>query len=541
MSHHSGMRSSASRWLIAVAALLLPYARAVAQSPPWEGLRPGPHTIGFRVIQLWDRGRTRLPPADFSGRRTVGDVAVPVQLAVWYPAVRSRSARPMTLLELRLVAVHDAENGRIDARERFAAPVAADSAAAISDAMRVMRRVSDADTLRAETQPDVVVSRPLASYRDAAPSPGRFPVAVIEGDASISNTSVLAEYLATHGWIVIVTSSRTAASMPLEASEPRIPVEMGVRGIEHGVSAALALPGADPSRLVIVGVNFAGLAALEYQMRYMRAAAVVTINGSETIDDRARVLRASPWFDAARIRVPVLNVHMDQPGAPPANRGYLEALGYADRLSLVVKGLDHSGLIGNPLVFPTATPARRAGYAYLIRAIHATIARAVGETIDDFLARSPEVEGFPADIVMELWRRPALPAIPTRAEFAEILWDRRDIATATRLFRDARSRDSTVRLFTEIDMGVYAFRYQRLGRVDDALAVHRLTLEAYPDSYRARNDIGALLLARGDTAGAVREFELALDLLARTTTVSADEKAVQERAWRARVDRLRRR
>jgi hypothetical protein len=272
----------------------------------------------------------------------------------------------------------------------------------------------------------------------------------------------------------------------------------------------------------------------------MRAFAVVTINGSETIDNRGQWLLTSPWFDAARIRVPVLNVHYDQPGSSPANRGYLEALKYADRRSLVVRGLDHAALIGNPLVFPTATPARRTGYAYLIRAIHATIGRAVGDTAADVLARSPGTWGFPADIVKELWHRPALPAIPTRAEFAEILWDRQDIAGATRLFRDARARDSTARLFTEIDMEVFAFRYRRLGRLDDAQAVLRLTLDAYPDSYRTHNEMGSLLLARADTAGAVRELEMALDLLSRNSTVTADEKAGLERGWRARLGQLRR-
>ena len=130
-------------------------------------------------------------------------------------------------------------------------------------------------------------------------------------------------------------------------------------------------------------------------------------------------------------------------------------------------------------------------------------------------------------------------AVPTRAEFAEIIWDRRDVATAARLFRDARARDSTVQLFNEIDMGVFAFRYQRLGRLDDALTIHRLTLEAYPTSFRARGELAGHLLVRRDTAAAVRELETALDLLAATTTLSVAEREGQDRALRARLTRLR--
>ena len=524
------------RWIFAAAVPLFVSA-GNAQSLP-DSLRPGPDVAGFRVVHTWDRGRARTPPADFSGRPASDEIGVPVRFAMWYPATRSRGARPLTMLDLRLVGVQDAEHGRVDVADPFAVPSRADSVAAIDDAVRIARRVSGPDTARAEMQRDAIVAQRLASYRNATPRRGSFPVAVIEGDASITNTSVLAEYLATHGWIVVVTASRTSASIPLEASEPRVPIEMGVRGIEQGVTAALALPGADPRRLVVIGVNFAGLAALEYQMRYMRASAVVTINGSETLDDRARWLRESPWFDAARIRVPVLNVHWDQPGAPAVNRSYLELLRYADRRSVIVTGLDHAALVGNPLAFRSSTPARRTGYAYLVRAIHASIVRAVGGTAEDVLGTPPPTHGFPSGIVKELWERPALPAIPTRAEFAEILWDRRDVARATQLYREARSRDSTARPFTDVDMGVYAFRYQRLGRLDDALAIHRLTLDAYPGSYRARADIGSVLLARGDTAAAVRELEAALELVGRATALAATERAAQERALRARIGRL---
>jgi tetratricopeptide (TPR) repeat protein len=115
------------------------------------------------------------------------------------------------------------------------------------------------------------------------------------------------------------------------------------------------------------------------------------------------------------------------------------------------------------------------------------------------------------------------------------VWDKQDVARATSLFRAARERDSTVRMFTEAEMGVYRFRYLRAGRADDALAVSRLVVEGYPASYRARDDLGTLLLQRGDTAGAMREFEIALERL-----LGADAaNAALARDWSARLARLR--
>ena len=124
-----------------IAVTILAVSPADAQAPAWEGLAAGPHVAGFRVLRDWDRGRTRFAPTDFAGRRAGGDPAVPRQLAVWYPAVEVPRAIPMTLLDLRLVAIDDAENGRVDEFDRFRMPTAADTAAAIADAVRGMNRL----------------------------------------------------------------------------------------------------------------------------------------------------------------------------------------------------------------------------------------------------------------------------------------------------------------------------------------------------------------------------------------------------------------
>jgi hypothetical protein len=126
------------RWILAAAVPLLVSA-GHAQSLP-DSLRLGPDAAGFRVIHTWDRGRTRKPAADFSGGPARGEIGVPVRFAVWYPATRSRSARPITMLDLRLVGVHDAEHGRIDVANPFVVPSRSDSVAAIDDAVRIASR-----------------------------------------------------------------------------------------------------------------------------------------------------------------------------------------------------------------------------------------------------------------------------------------------------------------------------------------------------------------------------------------------------------------
>jgi hypothetical protein len=270
---------------------------------------------------------------------------------------------------------------------------------------------------------------------------------------------------------------------------------------------------------------------------------VVTINGWETIENRFEVLRTSPWYDAARIRVPVFNIHWDEegPGFPPANFGYLRDLRYAERHHIVVRGLDHFGLVGNPLGYPFARPEQQAGYRYLMHAVRAFLEGAVKGSLDSArtLITDPSGAGYPRDQLKSQWYRASQPAMPTRREFAEIVWDQRDIAKAAGLLQEARLRDSTVQLFLEGDLGLYAFRYRAQGRLDDAIAVHRLTLEAYPHSVFARQSIGDLLLMKADTTGAIRELEAALEALARITRITPQERTSLETALREKIASLR--
>lgn len=498
-----------------------------AQSPAWGDLRPGAYAAGFRLVETWDYGRALQPPTDFTGRPAAGPTAVPMQLGVWYPAVRTAAA-PMTFFDLALAVQH---------RQRFATPTAADSAAARREIGQIAS-LSGGDSAQRAAAVARTLARATASVGNARAARGSFPVAVIATGGWVGATTVLAEYLATHGWIVVATASQTTSSGGQQVTEPAFAVDVGLNAIEFAVAWAQRFPGADPTRLGVVGVNFDGLSALEYQLRYMRAAAVVTINGWETIEDRAAVLRSSPWYDATRVRVPVLNVHWDEPGSAPAEYRFLAGLKYAERRSLVIAGLDHFGLVLNPLAYTFSSPAQRTGHQYLVRLVHATLVSSTGGRTDGFAERAPAEFGFPATLLKEDWRRPALPPVPTRSEFFEILAEQNDLATATRLFRDARSRDSTVQLFTEGDAGLAAFRYQRAGRLDDAIAVGHLTVEAYPQSSRARNTLGNALLARADTGGALREFAAALALLEASTTMVPEEKAEQARVWREKVARL---
>ncbi len=509
-------------------AFLVP-ATLASQSPQWGDLRPGAFAAGFRMVETFDRGRTEGPAVDFRGKRDTVAAGVPMQLGIWYPAVKSAQASPMRHFDLALATLH---------RERFGPRTVRDTADTRREVAQIVR-LATSDTSQIEAQVSRTLTQLTASYASATPARGSFPVAVIAAGGWLGGTTVLAEYLASHGWMVVATAGQTARSGAFQVNQPALAVDAGVNAIAFAVAHASALPGADLSRLSLIGVNFDSFSALEYQMRHMRASAVVTINGWETIEDRAAVLRASAWYEPTRLRVPMLNIHWDQPGSAPANRRFLEELKYAERRSFVIEGLDHSGLILNPLSVTSVSAQVRLGHQYLIRAVTAVLTRANGGSDEQFVERAPAAVGFSGVVLKDSWSRAALPAVPTRAEFFDIIGNRQDLTMATQIYREARGRDSTAQLFSEGDMNLASFRFQRAGRLGDAVAVQQLSVDAYPASHLARNGLGNARLAAADTAGAVREFESALALLDANPTLSAADKATQAGIWRAKIQRLR--
>lgn len=94
----------ARRFALLVCLFCLSGSQVPAQPyPQWGNLKPGPYAVGFRHIQKYDYSRQVQPATDFAGASN-GETAYPVQIGVWYPAIKPAKGRPLTYEELRLLA-----------------------------------------------------------------------------------------------------------------------------------------------------------------------------------------------------------------------------------------------------------------------------------------------------------------------------------------------------------------------------------------------------------------------------------------------------
>jgi tetratricopeptide (TPR) repeat protein len=470
---------------------------ASAQSfPQWGNLKPGAYSVGFRHIQKYDYARLVKPTTDFTGASN-GETAYPIQIGLWYPAVKPKKGLPLTYEDFMLLELK---------RESFT-PITP------ADRERVRDNVKATAGLPALrlTVSDEVVKQTLetstASFKDARPAPGRFPVILLSG-TTITTATVLCDYLASHGYVVLAAPTLDAVIIR-QATKPQFAIDDSVRALEYLTAEAHTLPFAEPRKLAVIGVNYNSMGALIYQMRNMRAQAVVSINGWETMRPNNERIFAAPYLDRIKMRVPYLNFHMDQPQAGPTDLSLIESLRYSERFLFVVDGLDHFGLINNPLAFPFSGTKRKVGYEFLVRSVESFLDRYVKgvNSAEQFLRAKPEANGFATVVLKADWKQPALPPAPSDTEFAQILWEQQDVVQATKIYREARAANPEVQLFGENELDVYIFRFDRLGRKDDILAIRQLIAEAYPNSFNAQMNLGEALRR----ASRIEESEKAYD------------------------------
>lgn len=482
---------------------------AVAPSVQWGSLAPGRYAVGFRLAGDYDRSRRVAPPADFEGRPNAGALPMPIQVAIWYPAVASRSA---TRMEYGTFAA-------LGTKRTDFTPVTAENRASSMSNMRAFagfafgRQIAD-DVIRA------IDTTRTAAVLEATPAGGRFPVVLAATDGSIAAASVLFEYLASHGIVVMATPSHLSYAS-IQVSRPGKVIEARVRDLEYLLDRTYRLPFADTTRLAVLGINFDGMAAVAFQMKNMAGGAVVSLDGWEGKPNGSEALRASMHYDPRRLRVPYLVVEQDEPQSSPApalDRAVFDDLRYSDRQWLVLNAMSHAYLIGNPLAYPDVPADKRTAYELLVRSTHRFLSAALAESpraLSTVVTAEGAGDARPPS-VKEIVRLEAAPAVPDDAELERLIMVDRAVDKVAGLLRQARRTDSSFVLFPQNTMALYAFRFARQNDRPFANRLLELNAEAFPRSWSAADALGDGYRDAGDTTRAIAAYTRAVTLLAQS-------------------------
>jgi dienelactone hydrolase len=216
-------------------------------------VKPGPHAVGLRVVEQYDRQRSfgvvsagSAPGSEAAGFR-------PLQTLVWYPAQQSK--RPaMTMGDYLALMATEVSFGR-------------------------PQQTRDGDVLKAWLQSTLRQS--LSAVRDAEPEDGQYPVVIYA--PSFSSTSWenadLCEYLASYGFVVIASPGMGKDSS--DSTHDLTGINAQASDVSFLIGYAATLRDTEMTKVAAMGFSWGGLSNLFAASADPRIKALVSLDGSE--------------------------------------------------------------------------------------------------------------------------------------------------------------------------------------------------------------------------------------------------------------------
>ncbi len=479
------------RCLSAVLVVLPLSAVAASAEQPWPGLRPGPHAVGYRTMDVTDHSRTIAPPIDWRGVARPGDNFRQVRISIWYPAQVEDERRPMVYGEyIDAFGFETHMDGELQiGREGYLAH----STFGGADPERLREGLAEVTT----------------AYRDVPPLGGEYPAIVYAPSFSYEpfENTALFEYLASYGFII--ASSRSSGPETREMAFSIDGAEASVRDLELMVNALHDFGHADLSRLGAGGFSWGGLTAAMLAMRNHNVRAVLALDGTfehaelpaveETHDFRPRRLRGG---------------YMAIVGDREPTRSFAGEALYADVVELRYPDLEHWDFASDMIRIGHAGE-RTAERRRLVDGVFGLIAYQARLFFDAYL-RDNETHrrvllagdmrsNDPLIVIENRTARAALPAPPSPAEFAGLL--REDVAAARRVLTAARANDPELVLLDWMQLQDVI----TTSPFETKLAILELAREELGESSIYYNNLGQAWRLEGDPAIALGYFREALE------------------------------
>ncbi len=487
----------------------IPYTDVVA-SEYLHDLKQGPYSVGYRVQHHYDYLRTFKDKINYLGNYTQGEIARPIQISIWYPASVKKNHEHLSLKEYFLSFATELD---------FSPPDDKRKAAAIKTFQDYM--ISHIGQSYSEDLWNTVLKKKMIAFIDAEPIDGNFPFIIYApGNPGMSFENYrMFEYLASHGFVIASIPSFGDHSKTMQ--NDLIGIEAQTRDMEFVMAVMRNFPNVDKTKTAVMGFSWGGLTNVPFAMRNRKVDALVTLDGAVTMEKWVKILRKSPFYNFRKFQAPVMVII----GAPAdwytVDLGFYQSLKYNAAYFIRALKLPHSQFrsMANQLnVYLRKDLAQ--DYIKQIDLSYVIICRYVLHFLDAYLKNSNEgfeylkntleENGIPKGL-FTIERKKPLNRPPMDEEFFGIIRDE-GVIRATEIFHNARKIDPDVILFNEGVMNNLGYQYLNMGKIQTAIELFRLNVQAYPDSANVYDSLAEAHLKNGDLIQAIDNYEKSLRL-----------------------------
>jgi hypothetical protein len=508
--------------LLICLATVSPASRAL---PLWGDLKPGSYAVGFRTLFVRDLAR----PALGSEKGAAAGQGRQMQIGVWYPAARALRSARMRWAEYAHLLAQELDFAPLDAARR--------EQGRLKFIEATVELGGNADELRAKLP--ALLALETGVVRDAPPAPGRFPLVVFPD--SPAKHSILCEYLASHGFVVAATSLKGTHEAELDVAVTGI--ETIAADLQFVINQVRTLPPVDREKLALIGLGIGASGCLALQMRNAEVDAYVSLEGGILSEFEDRLLKRTPYYDLAAVRVPVLAIHAPHASINPA---FLDQYKYATRYAVHFPQMSEFYFLNYgeferlvPGIIGKAPGDTKAGFEWAARYVLNFLQAHLKHDTNGltFLDNRVQANSVPPEL-MTVRKLVGLPPPPNLAELKAMI--RRDgIQSVVALYRQLRATDPQP--FTQ-EKFVELFNWLAWRR-DPEWQVRRewslLRVDSFPNSARAHFTLAGVAVQIKDNELARKHFAEALRLLPNDKDPALDE-ATRSRLERGAKEGLRR-
>lgn len=358
------IRRICPRIIVCLVGIVVP-GRCSAQAPPlWGQLSPGPHGVGF--MTLWQFDYSRAYSMTFADKTVYasGKAPRPILINMWYPARKLAQVKAMPHRDYLNIASSDPR------LTKFAAMLADYNRGVI--AKELLGKAPKELNERERALLDQFLDTPTACIRNAASAVGHFPLLIYHAGygSSIEDNSVLCEFLASHGYVVLGSAYQDASGKSFNVDGK----EGSCRDFEFLIAYSRQLTNVDWNHIGIVGHSGGAHAALIF--RSQQNSVVDAVVSLDTTQDYFSV--ADSRWNHMTVPVTAKRHNLTGPILLAANTHAFfqlaDSLQSAPRYYFTINDLSHNDFISQGVIHNTLVQQLHAG----IKAANSGDAEATG-------------------------------------------------------------------------------------------------------------------------------------------------------------------
>ncbi len=375
--------------------LLLSISLNGQNNSQWGNLKKGPYQVGYKTLLTHDLSRNYL------------DEHKPIQIYVWYPTKDSTSPG-MVFGDYFEDAVKDFGNDSVYSKLVLNDIIEEFKSGALNPSFN--SQISDAEF-------EIISNTKIPCIREAKPAEGKFPLVLHTHVSGVLHQSIMLEYLASHGFVVMSISMYNTAPVYYGRGEDgSYALLSSSDDLGFVLAQARQFDFVDPAKAAVVGMLAANGLAFQFKESLVDAIACLDCS-SDWSEEYQREL---PFFDPRKIRIPILEIINSD--IPDQNTTFLDSLPFSDRYVLRLKDFLHSDFYPFPkIAHPDASKDHRK-YEFVSELTRQFLSKVLnlgeGSSIE-FVELAKQIPG--ADLISSIKKLSARDLVYTENEFLSYL------------------------------------------------------------------------------------------------------------------------